>query len=81
MAEIYRPYVQLKSDCKHGRRSLTGDWYRKVHQFDPSNENKTIREPEMSGKVNSQTHLQKTFFVSLSRLLRIWLQTLPQVQI
>ncbi len=49
--------------------------------FDPSKENKTIPEPEMNGKVKSQTHSQKTFFVSLSRLLRMWFQTLPQVQI
>jgi hypothetical protein len=29
--------------------------------FDPSKENKTIPEPEMNGKVNSQTYLRRGF--------------------
>jgi hypothetical protein len=39
------------------------------------------RDPLMDAKLNSKTHLQKRFFVFLSRFLRVWLQSLQKVLI
>jgi hypothetical protein len=38
-------------------------------------------DPLMGAKLKSKTHLQNTFFDFLSRVLRIWLQSLKKVQI